>query len=152
MSPAQGRPSDYASLVRANASRTKGFVLADSGECLDIRDAEIARIQRSLRPITSKELEVLELPPSWLLGVILCPGDDMARVAAWTSQLPASDRERVRLYPHERCDLIAMLAPWYAGGLDDPRADEVRDFATFHRFFGNDLNDQIYADATRGRA
>lgn len=144
------RPEDYASLVRAHAAKTIGLVVADSGACLDIRDAEVARIRRALKPLTSDDLAGLRLPRSWLLGVILCPDDSVKRLAAWVADRSGADRERVRLFHHPDCDLVSMLSPWYDEGLDDPRADEVRDFASFHRLFGNDLNDQIYADAVGG--
>lgn len=146
----KARAADYASVVKRNASRTTGFVLADSGECLEIKVKEVQRIKRKLAALTSAELSSIVLPPSWLLAVILCPDDPMAAIADWTRGLAATQRERVRIFFHPDCDLVSILAPWYEAGLEDPRADEVRDFASFHKLFGNDLNDQIYADAEEG--
>lgn len=145
------RPIDYAPVVRAHSQDTLGLVVADTGDCLGIRDAEIAHVRRELRALTSSDLAKLVLPKSWLVAVLLCPGDDLQTLAAWALGLEEKDWRLIRFYHHPGVDLVEALTPWYAAGLDDVRADEVRDFASFHRLFGNDLNDQIYSDARSAR-
>jgi hypothetical protein len=144
------RPTDYATVVREHAARTTGIILADSGDCLDIRGHEVRHVRRMLRPVASGDLEKLELPDSWMLAAILCRGDSTSLVAGWAARLSAPLRDRIRFYQHPDCDLVAALAPWYAAGLDDARVVEVRDFTSFHKEFGVHLNDRIYADAVAG--
>lgn len=141
------RPSDYAAIVRAHHAATTGYVAAQGEDCLSIRDEEIARIRRKLEPLALDQLAKVDTGGSWLLGVILCPGDDVTPLARWVARSPQAVRRRVRLYAHPDVDLVDALAPWYAADLDDPRVHIVSDFATFHRRFGNDLNDQVYEDA-----
>jgi hypothetical protein len=142
------RPADYVRTVRANKSGTRGFILAHSHPCLDMRNREVHAIQRDLEPAFSDNLEDLETPNSWMLAILLCPGDTTGQVAAWAKKRRSKDRDRIRFYAHPGVDLHDALAAWYAAGLPDPRVDEVKDWKQFHKAFGLDLNDQIYADAT----
>ncbi len=88
------------------------------------------------------------LPRSWLIGVLLCPGDDTRVIADWASSLPAPEVGRVRFYHHPDLDLVAALEAWYDAGLPDPRTSEVWNYKTFHKQFGRHLNDQVYRDVT----
>src|ERR1051325_12091191 len=96
----KSRPPDYATVVKAHAERTTGFVLADSGDCLDIQDAEVRRVRRKLQPLGSKDLSALRVPRSWLLAVLLCPDDSMKGVAEWAAARAPAERERIRLFHH----------------------------------------------------
>ena len=42
---------------------------------------------------------------------------------------------------------VEAFAAWYLAGLEDPRTAEVEDFATFHKQFGLDFNNQVFHDA-----
>jgi hypothetical protein len=144
-----GRPSDYFRVVREHARKTRGFLLAERHPCLDIRDREVAAIHRDLRPAVAAALEDVDLPASWLLAIILCPGDDTVAVAAWAKGLPARDVDRIRFYAHPKVDLGEALAAWVEAGLPPPRVDETADWKEFHRRFGLHLNDLAYQDAAR---
>lgn len=143
------RPGDYAAVVRANVARTRGFLLAERHPCLDIRDREVESIQRDLRPAVAATLADLDLPDSWMLAVILCPGDDTTAVAAWAGQLQPRHVDRIRFYAHPEADLGDALAAWMDRRLPPPRVDETRDWGEFHRRFGLHLNDLVYQEATR---
>lgn len=143
-----GRPLDYAAVVRANVERTRGFILAERHPCLAIRDREVGSIQRDLRPAFTAALADLDPPDSWLLAVILCPGDDTSAVAAWARRLPARDLDRIRFYAHPDADLGQALAGWVEASLAPPRVDAAGDWKEFHRRFGLHLNDMAYQDAT----
>lgn len=139
-------PPDFSEVVRAHHSKSVGFVVAASAPCLGIRDDEIARVRRNLRPVTPPGLPTPPPEGSWILAVMLCPGDDTASVAAWAATLHPSLVDRIRFYHHPDTDLVAALTAWYAAGLPDPLTAEISDFASFHKQFGLDFNNQVYRD------
>lgn len=144
-----GRRPDYAETVRKHHPRAEGWLVASREPCIAIQRREILNVDRVLHPTDPGDLpDPAALPSSWLLAVLLCPGDDTTHVAVWTRSLPAEDRDRVRFYHHPDVDLHEALAAWYEQGLEDPRTFEVRDFKTFHKQFGRHFNDQVYRDAT----
>lgn len=147
----QGRPGDYARVVRSQVAKTRGFILAERHPCLDIRDREFERIHRDLRPAFAATLADVDLPDSWLLAVVLCPDDDTTAVAAWARRLPVRQVDRIRFYVHAKTDVAAALAPWVEARLPAPRVDEVGDWTEFHRRFGLHLNDMAYQDANQAR-
>jgi hypothetical protein len=144
------RPTDYASVVRANHTKTIGYIFAVTGECIGIRDDEIARIRRKLVAVSAEGLAAIQTKGSWLLGVILCAGDDTRSVAGWLAKLALPARPRIRFYAHPEVDLRRAFAAWVEADLGEPRVQTVTDFSTFHRQFGVDLNDVVYADALGG--
>lgn len=140
-------PGDYVAVVRARRMGTLAYVLADSGSCLDIQALEVARVRgRNLRAITSTDLPRLRPPASWAMAVVLCPGDTTEALAAWARRLAPAELDRVWFYEHPGAEPRRAYAGWVEAGLPMPLRDVVRDFATFHMLFGNDLNDRIYAD------
>ncbi|MEK6975241.1 MAG: hypothetical protein AABY18_02750 [Candidatus Thermoplasmatota archaeon] len=141
------RPRDYHQVVRAHAAKTRGFILAERHPCLDIQAREVAAIRRDLERAFAANLADLKPPASWLLAVILCPGDDTQAIANWTKRLPTRDVDRVRFYAHADVDLAQALEAWVAAQLPPPRLDACDDWKEFHRQFGLHLNDQTYRDA-----
>lgn len=112
----------------------------------------MARIRRTLRPIASSDLERLRLPRSWMLAVLLCPGDNTERLASWASRLPSGQLDRVRFYLHPETDARASCEGWARAGLPPLRYEVARDFPSFHRLFGLHFNDRVYEDAVGGPA
>ena len=141
------RPPDYYGVVRANVARTRGFIVAERHPCLDIRDREVDSIRRDLKPAFLTALDGLELPESWLLAIILCPGDNTQVVAAWAKRLAGRDVDRIRFYAHPEADLNEALGAWVSARLPPPRVDDASDWREFHRRFGLHLNDRAYQDA-----
>src|SRR3989304_846539 len=86
-------------------------------------------------------------PDWWVLAVLLCPGDTTEAVAAWARQGRAPVADRIHFYLHPHTNPVEAFAAWYAAGHQEPRTAEVEDFATFHKQFGWDLNNQVYRDA-----
>lgn len=137
----------YAEVVRAHRMDTVVYVLADSGDCMDIRDDEVANVPgRELAPITSGDLGDLDPGGSWMLAVIVCPGETVDALATLATGRPRGDLERVGIYLHQDVDADRAMRPWAEADLPPVDTDVVADFASFHRRFGNDLNDRIYAD------
>ena len=141
------RPVDYGRLVRARVGATRGFILATAQPCLSIRSLEFVAIQRDLQPAVATRLSGLNLPGSWLLAVLLCPGDTTDDVAGWAARLPVGAVDRIRFYVHPKADVMQALSGWVGAGLPPPRVHEIPDWKAFHRQFGLHLTDMTYRDA-----
>jgi hypothetical protein len=139
-------PPGYAEVVRAHHAKTTAYLLAAKPACASIRAEELLRVRRRLEAIGPEDLERLKPGKSWLLAVLLCPGDDTEALAGWAGRLPAAERDRVRFYYRRGTDLQAALRAWRDAGLGPPLAAEVRDFASFHKLFGKHLNDRVWVD------
>lgn len=139
-------PSNPRAVIHPHRMDTVGFLLATSPPCARLLDEEVRRVRRTLVALPPGGTPPKPLPRSWLLAVLVCPGDNLAGIAPWVRSLPLRERERVWLYLHPDTDPIAALAPWYAAGLEDPVVSLAHDFKTFHKSFGARLNLQTYTD------
>lgn len=97
---------------------------------------EIRRVKRTLRAIAPGGAPPSSRPRSWVLAVLVCPGDTLAGTASWVRGLAPRDRDRVYVYFHPHTDRVAALAPWYAAGLDDPITSLAHDFKSFPSVVG----------------
>lgn len=123
-----------------------GLIAASGPLGRAIQRRSLRNIERRLQATSATDLPaVADLPPSWLLAIVLSPGEDTDAVALWTASLPRRLRGRVRFYLLPGVRASAFRA-WYAAGLDDPFTAEVRDWPSFHKQFGADLNLQVYLD------
>lgn len=136
--------SDYAAVVRTNHHRTTGYLLASSPPCIKIRNDEIQRINRKTIPLTLAELKDLEPEGSWLLGVILCPGDDTTEVSRFAHRTHSP--HRIRFFAHPKTEISTTLESWKAAGHHKARIDLVASWKQLHPLFGLALNDQVYHD------
>lgn len=145
-------PPDFMGTIRAHRYDLEGWVVAASGDCLGVQRWEVEHIDRRLEAVHERTLRPGHVPtsPSWLVGVLVCPGDGLDALAAWAKAIPADDLRRVRLYFLPGADPVKALAAWYAEGLPDPATADVADRAHFHKRFGLDLNNQIYLDHRLG--
>jgi hypothetical protein len=139
---------DFALVVADSHRLMRGWIWAQSEPCLSIAKDEVKRIRRNLElvdaarapPVPSRRLW-------WILAALLCPGDSTTAVVEWARSLRAVDVDRIRFYLHPATDPVAAFAAWYAAGFENPMTAEVEDFATFHKQFGWDFNNQVYRDA-----
>jgi hypothetical protein len=113
--------------VREHHKRTAGFVLAQSEPCVSTRDLEASNYVygREFQALASSDLDELELPESWFMGVLVCPGDDLTVLAKWVADLDEEDLSRIRLYLHEDLDIVDVLEPWYGEGLPSPKTEPL---------------------------
>lgn len=144
----EGRDAGFFDTIRPHLHECIGFLFASSGACLEIRDSEVERIDRVFLTLGPADLEDLRPPRSWLMAVVLCPGDDTVAVARWATGLSGDDVDRVRFYHLPGVDLVGALEAWYGASLPDPRTADVEDWASFHREFGWDHSNQVYEDVT----
>lgn len=138
------RPSGYHDVVKAHWRQTKGYVLAGRQPCIQIRDDEVKRINRVLVATHPDDLASLKLPKSWVMAVLLCPGDTTNDLAAWARQ-HRIQTSRVWFFLHPRTDPEA-LRPWRDAGYRTDQADVVATWKDLHPLFGLALNDQVYSD------
>lgn len=145
-------PPDFTETIRAHKYGLVAWVVAASGDCLDIQTWEVQHIHRRLTAVHERGLRPGDFPESWswLVGVLVCPGDGLEALAAWAKEAPASELRRIRLYFLPGANPVKALAAWYAAGLPDPYTADVEDRAQFHKRFGLDLNNQIYLDHRLG--
>lgn len=134
-------------VIRANRMRTTCFVVAERGNCLDLRAEEIRRVSgRRFVPVSGATLP-RTLPPSWMLAVIVCPGDDSGRVAAWTKGLGFGQSRLVFFYETQQgLDVAAFYRAWVAKRLPDPARRRPKNFVDLCVALGADLNRRILAD------
>lgn len=138
---------DETEIIKAHRKDTTCYVLADTGTCLELKAQEVRRVTgRTLVPLTSARLPGTP-PRSWMLAVVLCPGDDTKRLAAWALRLRPADQDRIDFYePQALPQVDAVYGAWTEAGLPDPNRFPVDDLAHLNRLLGLDLNRRILRD------
>lgn len=142
-------PPGWHEVVRKHWRGTPGYVLAVSGDCLDLQaeetEGERGRVPgRDFRAHPPGNLHGFRPVGSWFLGILLCPGDDVHEILAWTRSLPSADAERVVFYVHPGFDRAAM-ADWHSS--TRPRIIGFRGtWRDFHRLYGRHHADRVYQD------
>lgn len=141
-----GRPRDYRDVVHPRRRDTRVFLVAETPPCIDLRDAAARPTGRDYRVAELGGLEGVEVPDSWVLAAILCPGDTTAEVVAWLGR-HGGDPERVVFFLHPDADPVVALRAWYDAGHDDPVVHEAGSWLELARPLGRFVNDWIYVDA-----
>lgn len=145
-------PKGWHEIVRENYTKTTGYIVAESGKCLDVQQAETrgpgSKVRgRQFEPIHPEVLKQLKTPTSWFLGVVLCPGDDVTPIAAWYLSLKSEDRERVVLYAHPDLDPATAEAAWNATGAPMPRRRVFGEsWEQLHPLYGNAFSWRVWKD------
>lgn len=154
MPPIPGLPPGAIERVRPHLQKTVGYILAASGDCLDIQAREVDTIKtRRFRSVGPDQLESLELPESWILAAVMCPGDDTHAIARFTEGLHAGDRQRIRFYWYPETRPADALKPWLAADLGPIQEDDIDGWQRFHKLFGAHHSIQVFIDhADRGPA
>lgn len=134
-------------MLRQNWEKTTAFLLAGSDPCITIRDEELEVIQgnRVLVGLSFDDLRTWEPSGSWMLAVLLCPGDTTERLATWAAKRDI-DTGRVHFYLHPETSWGALETWHEAGYPTDQVDDDIDSWERLHRLFGLDLSEQIYKD------
>lgn len=142
------RSANRVEIIQRHRLDTTAFLVAAQPNCLAIGAVESQKVTgRRLKLIQPSALPAPDdLPASWVVAVLLCPGDTTADIAKWIRRLPTALRSRVWFYEAPGIDVSLAYASWKAEGLGNPLADAFSDFFDFNRLFANDLNEQIYQD------
>lgn len=145
-------PPEAYETVRRNWRATAGYVIARTGDCLEVQEQETwgprGRVRgRRFAPIPPTELARLSLPVSWFAGIILCPGDPLEEIVEWAKGLSTADLERIILYLHPGFDESAAKRTWAAAGLRDPKTVRFDgSWGNFHHLFGNHHAWRVFLD------
>ncbi len=145
----KGRPADWTGVVVAHKHDCKAFIVSSHHpSCLKMARDEVKHINRWMEARTFDDLP--DVPDSWFMAVIVCPGDDLTPLAAWMS---THGGERVRFYLHPGAD-TAALTPIRTQGHDlrHVRPERYATYGAMHQRLGQDLSDQIYEDFQPNRA
>ena len=139
------KPQDYVPVVRAHHKKTACYLLVAREPCIGIAQDEANAIDRNIQIVSHEDLEDLDLPPSWLLAFVVCPGDSVAPLARWVKARRARGR-RIRFFLHPSTD-DNVLRSWEAAGLGLARGVAVSTWQELHPHLGRALNDTVYLDA-----
>ncbi len=142
------RPTGWTDVVRQYWPQTQGYLLASTEPCLSIREEELAAVRdnRVLVGIGFDELAAWTPPESWLLGVVVCPKDELGPLVSWLKGRK-QDAHRIHLYLHPETPWSVLIS-WQEAGLPVDRVDvDVDSWPRLHKLFGLALNDRVYADA-----
>ncbi len=133
--------------VVVNHHRESDAVLIASHEpCITIANDERRKVAgRSFRVIRAEDLDAVTLQGSWILAVVLCPGDDLASLIRWVAE-GDRDPRRILFYLHTTTDARAAFGEWHRAGLPIHSTWVVRDWVELHKHFGNAWNLRVFDD------
>lgn len=144
--------------VRPHLDETAGYVVAESGDCLDAQLQETLPKARGGKvpgrrfiPLTTENLALLGPPPSWFLGIVLCPGDPTDAVLRWARAQPSAYLARIVVYHAPRFGIDAFVEAWTHAGLPAVERYRFKSWEQFHHLYGLHHSIQCYADH-HGRA
>lgn len=136
----------FRDVVAAHHRDSDAVLVAGREPCISIARDERDKVSgRSFRVVAFDELPKVKVRRSWIMAVLLCPGDDATEVASWVL---AGDRDprRVIFYTHPATNLRAALAPWRAAGLHVHAAWTVSSWRALHKHLGAHWNVRIWDD------
>lgn len=140
----------FRDVVADHHTDSDAVLLASREPCISIAYDEQANVHgRSFRIVTPDALEDLDLRDSWIMAVLLCPGDDTETVATWTID-HGRDPRRIIFYFHEETDPTAALGAWRKAQLPVHATWTIRDWKELHKHFGAAWNVQVYDDFRHG--
>ncbi len=138
---------DERDIILKHRKDTICFVLAETGICLGLAKDRVRSVTgRSLLLVNTDALPT-NLPPSWMLAVFLCPGDNTEALAKWAAKLGPARMTRIYFYePEEFGRLAETYAAWIREGLPDPIRRRAHGFKELNRLLGVDLNTMVLRD------
>lgn len=145
--PTSDRAPGWYEIVRQNWQKTTAHLLADTEPCIKIRDDELEAIEenRVLVGLSFEALDAWVPSGSWMLAILLCPGDDLTRLISWAGEHEI-DPSRVHFYLHPDTPW-QILEPWRKAGYPTDRVDDdIDSWERLHRLFGLALSERIVKD------
>jgi hypothetical protein len=137
---------DAAEIARRNWKDAELFLIAEREPCLKIRLDELENIERVIVKGAVEELRSWDPRKSWLVAVLLCPGDStdvLARIVDEEGLEPS----RFHFYLAKGTPR-STLKGWAGAGLPLDAVDEdIEDWKALHKLLGIDFNVQIVNDA-----
>jgi hypothetical protein len=136
----------FRDVVTKHHSDSDAVLVAAQEPCISIAYDERENVAgRSFRIEHPDGLADLMLRESWIMAVLLCPGDNASLVAAWV-RAGNRDPRRILFYVHPRTNPRKALAPWRESGLPVHSTWTVRNWRELHRHFGAAWNVRVFDD------
>lgn len=132
-------------IVRRHWRETTAYVLASEPPCLGLRDQTVLPKGRRYDAKALRDLATLRPGKSWVMAIILCPGDTLQQAADWAVKHRA-DGERFILFHIRGVDLRGALAPWRDAGYGLPLLVEVETWLDMAGVLGQHINNVILRD------
>lgn len=145
-------PPRWHEVVRRHVADTVGYVVAESGKCLEVQTQElkppVGRVPgRDFQPLRPAELARIRLPASWFMAIVLCPGENLSAYARWYANLSAKDRHRVVFFFHPAFAVDGSDQAWGDAEVPPPRTQRFNgSWEDFHRLYGRRHSDQVFED------
>lgn len=143
----EGKPADYKPIIEANKKGSLAYLISTGNGCIKDWEKFAVKGREFSKPIGA--LPAVAPPPKCVIGIVVCPGDDLRQVMDWVAKHKILPPERIMIIYHPDCDMVEILAPWYAHFGTDPLALELTKWPSEGvGRFGDLYNDWIYLDAT----
>lgn len=140
----------FRDIVAKHHRDSEAILVAARDPCITIAYDERANVVgRSFRIAAPEGLARLEPRASWIMAILLCPGDDTREVAEWAKK-GAREPRRVLFYLHPTTDARKALASWRDAGLPVLSTWTVDTWKALHTHFGAAWNVRVFDDF-RGR-
>lgn len=142
--------ASFQDVVAEHHTDSDAVLVATREPCISIAYDEQANVHgRSFTIATPGELADLELRDSWLMAVLLCPGDGTEALAHWVRE-EARDPRRIVFYFHTDTDPRSALGAWQAADLPVHATWTIDDWKQLHKHFGAAWNVRVYDDFRQG--
>lgn len=142
--------ASFRDVVTEHHTESDAILVAGRAPCISIAHDEQENLAgRSFRIVKPTDLEALEVPASWKMAVLLCPGDGTEPIADWVLEGDL-DLRRIIFYLHVDTDPREALMAWHGAGLHVHATWTIEDWRQLHKHFGAAWNVQIYDDFRRG--
>lgn len=136
----------FREIVAGHHRESEAVLLAGREPCITIAQDERRNVKgRRFRILNPEDLNAYIPRPSWLMAVLLCPGDDTMGLTTW-AEGGGHAPERVIFYFHAETDAREALGAWHEAGKPIHSWWTIRDWKGLHRHFGEAWNVRIFDD------
>lgn len=138
--------SAFRDVVAAHHRDSDAILVAGREPCITLAHEERNKVrERRFRVVRFDQVEGLAVRRSWIMAVLLCPGDHARAVARWVLA-GDHDPRRVAFYLHPTTDVRAALGPWHREGLHVHTIRKVTTWKALHKHFGAHWNVRVWDD------
>lgn len=119
-----------------------GIIVADTEPCIGVH-AAIPADKRDSRRATQSDLDAAWFRSSYVVAVVLCPGDSTKKLAAFAAKHKL-DPDRFHFYHPPGVDPIAALRDWRTAGFHVHSIEEVDKWGPVNQHFAAHWNHVIH--------
>lgn len=138
--------TEFRDLVAKHHKDSSAILVASREPCVAIAyDERVNAHGRAFQIVGPEELPSFQPPESWIMGVLLCPGDDTVGIASWADKHQI-DGERIVFYIHRDTEYRAALKGWVEAGFSVHASWTIRSWRELHKHFGAAWNVRVFDD------